>query len=519
MGKFDLNSILNERSKEKEMQTTQEIKIDGEIELIDIYDMIPSAENHYSTEQIADLVATIPMTGLLQPVLLNESEEEEGKYDIVAGHRRRTACLFLVEKKGLTQFRHIQAIVKTRKDATLQKLALLVANRFRDKSDWEKMKEAVELKKVFNELLGNRKLDKTTRAQLKELLELQCDEEEMNLRDFIAECLNTSASQIARYEKIYKCLCDTLMTAFEKNEIPISVAYEAAQLSPEYQQQAEDGYKKDGFLTLASVTALKNVELKSKPIQGQIKIDEVKMEAPGKKKITYEEAKKEEIERFELNDQKEYGWMRSGLIKEFFKTEYNSPRNICTVYHLGCPHMVVKKKDVIAFCESNGKVLFEVTRERLEHEYDSTVTEKKEPIPEPRPVHRAETEQSEETQYDEKQTEIANETNYKSEPVQEEQIDESKVLQKSERKALRTDIKITITGREYAEIKYGNQRYLVLADNEYQAGESAVLVERRHEEPTGHEIDIRIVHVSRKRAGIEDKFCIVGFEPRVNGWR
>ena len=103
MAKFDLKDLLNNRSKETDMQE-EEYKTDGVVELVDIYDMIPSQDNFYSVAEIMDLVNSIKLVGILQPLLLTESDEE-GKFGIKAGHRRREALLYLVEKEGLEKYR------------------------------------------------------------------------------------------------------------------------------------------------------------------------------------------------------------------------------------------------------------------------------------------------------------------------------------------------------------------------------------------------------------------------------
>lgn len=272
MGKFSLNDILSERSKAQDMQS-EEIRTDGVVELIDIYDMIPSQDNFYDVTRHMDLVNSIKLLGVLQPVLLTESEEPD-KYSIKAGHRRREACLYLVEKEGLEKFRYIPAIIKAEQDDVMGKFTIIMANRFRDKTDWEKMQEAVQTTELLTELKGNKNLNKQMREQLKEMLGVENDRK-MKTRDFVAEILGTSSAQIGRYDAIYKNLCWECMEVFKQGFINVSVAAEMAGLSPEWQIEAFEILRKNGSLQISDVTKLKQQEKESKPIEGQQTIEEL----------------------------------------------------------------------------------------------------------------------------------------------------------------------------------------------------------------------------------------------------
>ena len=105
MAKFDLHQLLNERSKAAAVEREKEPRTaDGMEQLtLDVYDLIPSQENFYSTQYINDLKQSIAIVGLLQPLLV---ERDGDKFRVVAGHRRRLACMALVED-GLEQFRRV----------------------------------------------------------------------------------------------------------------------------------------------------------------------------------------------------------------------------------------------------------------------------------------------------------------------------------------------------------------------------------------------------------------------------
>lgn len=275
MAKFDLKDLLNNRSKETDMQE-EEYKTDGVVELVDIYNMIPSQDNFYSVDEIMDLVNSIKLVGMLQPLLLTEGDEE-GKFGIKAGHRRREALLYLVEKEGIEKYRYAPAIIKPSQDNVIGKLTIIMANRFREKTDWEKMQEVIQTEELLTELKGNRNLNKDTREQLKEILGIE-SEQNLKTRDFVAQILGMSAAQIGRFKAIYNNLSDELMAEFKSNQINVSVAAEISGLSSDWQNKASEILKDKGALQISDVKALKQQELDDKPLEGQIKIKDINLD-------------------------------------------------------------------------------------------------------------------------------------------------------------------------------------------------------------------------------------------------
>ena len=92
---FNLDELLSRRSKEKikeqnaetEQERTEENKQqENDVFMVDAYDMIPSKENFYHVD--AALKRSIELVGILQPCIVKKPVN--GKYDVIAGHRRRT---------------------------------------------------------------------------------------------------------------------------------------------------------------------------------------------------------------------------------------------------------------------------------------------------------------------------------------------------------------------------------------------------------------------------------------------
>ena len=257
MAKFDLHQLLSERSKAAAVEREKEPRTaDGMEQLtLDVYDLIPSQENFYSTQYINDLKQSIAIVGLLQPLLV---EREGDKFRVVAGHRRRLACMALVED-GLEQFRRVPCVTRAAEEegtvkTILDRLALIFANGFREKSDWEKMEETLRTEALIAELRKEVEVEGRTRW-------------------ITAEFTGITEAQIGRYKSIKNNLCPELMQAFKAKRLGVSTAYELSGLSPDYQARAADTLEEMGVLSINDAKALKQEEEARKPLEGQMELD------------------------------------------------------------------------------------------------------------------------------------------------------------------------------------------------------------------------------------------------------
>ena len=257
MAKFDLHQLLNERSKAAAVERENEPRpADGMEQLtLDVYDLIPSQENFYSTQYINDLKQSIAIVGLLQPLLV---ERDGDKFRVVAGHRRRLACMALVED-GLEQFRRVPCVTRAVEEegavkTILDRLALIFANGFREKSDWEKMEETLRTEALIAELRKEVEVEGRTRW-------------------ITAEFTGITEAQIGRYKSIKNNLCPELMQAFKAKRLGVSTAYELSGLSPDYQARAADTLEEVGVLSINDAKALKQAEEARKPLEGQMELD------------------------------------------------------------------------------------------------------------------------------------------------------------------------------------------------------------------------------------------------------
>lgn len=231
-------------------------------------ELVPTQENFYTTKNISKLKASIKITGyLMQPILI---ENVDGEDKVLAGHRRRLCCIELIEE-GDTRFEKVPCMyaaeinVSEDKELTpeqreaitpfLRQFKVIQANNYRDKNDWERMQEALEMEKIVKGLKEKVGITGTVRENLKELL-------------------GVSNAQFGRYKNISNHLSEELMEEFQDGEINISVADAAASLKPELQKLAYEMYMKNKILTLPDIQLLKDQQALNADIPGQMTIEQ-----------------------------------------------------------------------------------------------------------------------------------------------------------------------------------------------------------------------------------------------------
>lgn len=256
---FNLADMVNKRPKQVQQENTSDTVYR------DVFELVPSKENFYGTDpdRLQGLKNSIQLFGVMQDVLI---EDVNGEDHIISGHCRTMCCRMLVEE-GHEEFRKINCKYTTVKDDTrkmfledgvennettqlLEKLAVIQANRFREKTDWEKMKEALETEEIIK--------------GLRELTELKG-----KTRDMVRETIGVSGTQMERYHAVQKKLSPEWMKEFQSAKINITVARELADLDEKYQKQAMEHYMEHDIITQAEVRAFKKLQEDNRDIPGQ----------------------------------------------------------------------------------------------------------------------------------------------------------------------------------------------------------------------------------------------------------
>lgn len=262
-------SVIMDFLRSQEEKQNQNGQQEKQIVYIDIEDLEASKENFYGLRDLETLKASISLHGLLQPILVIPARIE-GKYTVLGGGRRRQAIEELVDK-GKEELRKVPCIISDGKiqgedteeepdevQELIGKLNIISANSFREKTDWERMEETLQIGSIIKELKNLGKL-------------------KGNVREMQVELSGIKGTQIARYNAIMNHLSLELMQAFKNNDFGISVAYELSRLSETYQQQAWEIFLENKILTLSDAEKLHNLqkaEEEEENLEGQMEIQE-----------------------------------------------------------------------------------------------------------------------------------------------------------------------------------------------------------------------------------------------------
>lgn len=454
--KFNLTELLNQRSKETAEAAPQEEKTaeiatpeEGVSSTADIYDLIPSKGNFYSVEDVQDLKQSIELLGVLQPLLVTE-EEENGKRRIIAGHRRRLAVMQLVDE-GKDRFRRVPILIKPKKNAILDRLALIMANRFREKTDWERMTEALETEKLVLELKDSMNIPGRT-------------------RDLLAEIIETSPAQIGRYKAIYNNLIPELMAEFKANRIVVSVIYEASGLPEDYQKQAAEIFRENEVLTLADVKQLKKNYEASQQIPGQMDINQLQ-EQPEEQQAQENTTDGETDE-----EQEETATEGTGEATEQ-QPEYVDPQP-----------------------ESMTSLCYSCTHYEECHDKTATVTNCN------AYENRREAQKTDEERYNEEQAAIDRETQKKLREMQQEE--KTQHLSSDERK----EKTIRVSPDKMKAVAIDHTRpYMILKNDDYREGDTVKLIEFAEGRATGNTADMKIICMDddTTSSALEEGYCVI----------
>ena len=187
-----------------------------QIEYISLSLIDEDPNNFYQLTDIPLLADNMSLCGLQQPIRV--WQQENGRYMIVSGHRRRAALEMLVED-GYEQWKEAPCIVERDEvSPALQQLRLIYAN--------------ASTRKMSNAELGEQ-------AEQVEKLLYQLKEEGYEfpgrMRDHVAEAVGASKSKLARLKVIRENLGAVWVDAYKGDLIGESVAYALSQMPKSWQ--------------------------------------------------------------------------------------------------------------------------------------------------------------------------------------------------------------------------------------------------------------------------------------------
>ena len=243
MAGFDMMALMNEVSQGAAAQGGA-ARRRYEVVSLPLDLLVANPLNGYVVDGVDELADAILLAGRVLQCVVVEPKGADGRYVIISGHRRVLACRKLVEE-GHAEFAEVPALVEYEKDACLRELMLIYSNSSaRVLTDAEKMYQAERATRLLKELKAAGRM-------------------QGRVRDAVGRMLGVTSGQLARYAVISGGLSNEgLRRGFEAGRVGVSVAYEAASLTPEGQEEAAARLTAAGALSLRDVAELKVQERK-----------------------------------------------------------------------------------------------------------------------------------------------------------------------------------------------------------------------------------------------------------------
>lgn len=191
------------------------------LQMIPTRKIFANEKNFYDTSKVDDLIDSILMQGLLDPLTVRPSGDGEG-YIIISGHRRHRALMTILDDhlaEDTKPFETTPCFVREPGDDLMEELMLIQAN---------------SATRVLTSAEASKQVDRV--RDLLYGLKSQGYEFPGRMRDYVASACNISASKIARLDTIKTKLIPQIKQYYDDGRMPESVAYEIAKCSADDQQ-------------------------------------------------------------------------------------------------------------------------------------------------------------------------------------------------------------------------------------------------------------------------------------------
>ena len=235
--------------------------------IIKLEDLVPFKDHPYLVREGAeldDLAESISAHGILNPLLVRPLEGEDGKYEIISGHRRYLAAQKLGLKKVpcTVHFIDRDAATVMMVDSNCQRTELLPS----EKAFAYKMKmDAMSRQGKRTDLEQTDNCDSTSRPVGAKLRDSRTDEK-------LAENSEDSARQISRYIRL-TYLVPELLQYVDKGKIGMRPAVEMSYLDEEIQRDIVDRIDESGGEVFPSHAQTRRIRQQAE--NGKITYDDI----------------------------------------------------------------------------------------------------------------------------------------------------------------------------------------------------------------------------------------------------
>ena len=253
-----LSRLIKEKGGQFEGVKTEQVRV----QQIHYTKLKESRMNFYTRneEEVEELADTMIIAGgILQPLIVRKTDLSE--YEILAGHKRRRASMYNVER-GYKEYEFLPCIVMDMSGLMAKKVAEKVLAEHDSINDDELLDMIAEYIVICTNSTASERSDYEKMMQavrLSEILPVMLDNENLKgraLRTEIAKEMKCSDGQVGRYQSIYNNLVPEAMERFQTGEMVISTAAEMSGLDRDRQREA----LKKGRITLEDIRLLKQQE-------------------------------------------------------------------------------------------------------------------------------------------------------------------------------------------------------------------------------------------------------------------
>ena len=253
-----LSRLIKEKGGQFEGVKTEQVRV----QQIHYTKLKESQMNFYTRneEEVEELADTMIIAGgILQPLIVRKTDLSE--YEILAGHKRRRASMYNVER-GYKEYEFLPCIVMDMSGLMAKKVAEKVLAEHDSINDDELLDMIAEYIVIFTNSTASERSDYEKMMQavrLSEILPVMLDNENLKgraLRAEIAKEMMCSDGQVGRYQSIYNNLVPEAMERFKTGEMVISTAAEMSGLDRDRQREV----LKKGRITLEDIRLLKQQE-------------------------------------------------------------------------------------------------------------------------------------------------------------------------------------------------------------------------------------------------------------------
>lgn len=348
--------LLNKNS-QPQSQGIHNEHLAEQIVMRSVHDLVPNPKNTaYRTDNIDELAAMIELTHRIEPLIVKQLPDEEGKYMILSGHRRRLAQLYRLES-GMTD------------DPCVPTITREVINPLEEVITGDEMET---LNIVFPNKGSRRNLSPVEEAAeialikpiIRKIYEYQKERGEIagKFRAFFASLLDISETTLARKEAIGK-LSDAAKEAVEEGRMTATAAAELSALPEEEQDEMLEIIEAQG--ERPTVETVQRVKEKRQPESVENKMSPVPLsmeealEAEGQERLSFaidevfDATDNDTVDSLGLDDTDVNQWVIAALI------------HICNTIDRNLEKCRVLGRPDCAKWEARSNILLDVLRKAL----------------------------------------------------------------------------------------------------------------------------------------------------------